>query len=156
MFWAIDKENKCLYLCGTELYINDYVQPKDCNCILPYDKVKNYFDYLLINPFNGYKFMFNKEKHEKLLFFRIFPYGVTNFLIKDEVDKGIIGSFICYSSGSTNDLVAFFESFFQAVGYKTKSCRLDYNTEKEMKEDGYEPAYYYGGGRGCALFVKKV
>jgi hypothetical protein len=28
--------------------------------------------------------------------------------------------------------------------------------EKEMKEKGYEPVYYYGSGRGCALFVKKV
>jgi hypothetical protein len=156
MFWAIDKKNKYLYLCGTELYARDYILPKDGDCVIPNDKVAHYFGWLLINPFSGYKFVINKEKHGKLVSsFIPFPYGVTNFELKEEVEQELT-SRTWFGASSSNDLVAFFGSFFEAIGYKVKICRLDYDTEKEMKEDGYEPAYYYGSGRGCALFVKKI
>jgi hypothetical protein len=163
LVWAFNKNNKSFKLCGTyeTLFWTDRMGCKEssvyineCDYELPKDVVDAYFSDLLFNPFTEYKFIVNKEKYEKYNSFGDFP---TTYLgtvcIVDDNNKVLNDRLY---SQSNNPKISILEKFFECIGYKVEIYRLNYNMEKEMKEKGYEPVYYYGSGRGCALFVKKV
>lgn len=164
MFWIVNKKEKKLCLCGH--YSGNYfpkdeerfVTIHDCDCEYPKVGFDLYKEYLLINPLEGYKFMVNKDEYEAHSRPRFFPcvncYNSPKVVVTNDAGTGSNGEH--FYSSSLSDFVAFMEEIYQAFSYETRCRSLKYReTEGWMKEDDYEPAYYYGSGRGCCLFVKK-
>jgi hypothetical protein len=163
MHWVLDKEKKTLCLCGTYKFeLNEplnTVESNQCDYILPQDKLK-LFDYLTFNIFGGYKFLVNKEFFDKLnTAWYPFPFTFTEIYDSKEVEENKgknPATYTYYGSSSTNEDVRFLEGLFKALGYNTLTTQLDYGKEESLMKDGYTPMFYYGGGRGCCLFVKKI
>ena len=164
MFWVLNKKRKVLYLCGhySGRYIDNdeekTITVSDCDSEYPKLGYDLYKDLLYINPLEGYKFMINKEAYDLHFFPKYFPciksYDGLKLVVMNDDETGITEE--RFHSQSSSEFVSFMEVIFQALGYETVCRSLKYReTEEYMKEMGYEPSYYYGGGCGCCQFVKK-
>lgn len=160
MFWLIDKDKKTMSLLGdyTKRYLSkDYesdncVTTKDCNDLLDNEEYELFFNKLLINPLKGYTIKINFKEFSKNVIFENFPYVLFGTVYLKEIN----GKIKCgnRSSSSSNNII-FLEHLFQLFGYET-SCRKIYDgIEEREAERCFFPAFYYGQGTGCCMFVKK-
>ena len=160
LFWYINKKEKTMSLLGDydEKFIRDgkdCVNISNCNDILDPNEYDWIIGHLLINPIEKYTFKVNKDLMKKN-FFHLgnFPYTYFGEVYFTNETTGKLDK-KCGESSSHE--IQFLEQIFLAFGYETDCRKLGTLNEMEeyMSEKGFKPAYYYGSGRGCCLFVKE-
>lgn len=161
LIWLINKKEKTISLLGhyDEKYFHrkgkDKVGMDNCNDILDSEEYNWFFEKLLINPVKNYVFKVNNElKRKNFFYLGNFPYTYYGevYFVNETTGKWDTGD-----TESTSQEIAFLENLFHAFGYETDCRRLGTINEMEeyMSEKGFKPAYFYGLGRGCCLFVKE-
>ena len=161
LVWVVNKKNKTISLVGEydEKYSNregkDKVYINNCNDFLNEFSFTNFMENLEFNPFKDYSFKINNYFFEKnKLNLGIFPYTLFGQVYVYNEDTGKAERAKPYPESTAYDIM-FLEELFHAFGYETDCRRLNYKIEKGMEDEGFKPAFYYGCGAGCCLFVKK-
>lgn len=160
--WFVNKKEKTIYLAGDYSERDffpqggkDPVYISDCVDTLDKSEINWFLEGLLINPFSEYTFKCCKEAMNRHLCVAFTSARFFQVYEINEEGNGVKGS-CCHFTQSSSCVVNLLESFFHIFGYKTNCLRNDYHLDEYMREDGFEPAYYYGLGRGCTLYVKKI